>query len=95
MNYWDTTERFDAVVLNNCLSYADDPRVMFERTLGWLADDGVVIVAMYRGLGSRYIWSLLESAPVEQVAACAVKDDGTGAVWDVKALRPVSAGLAI
>ena len=95
MNYWDTTERFDAVVLNNCLSYADDPRAMFVRTLGWLADDGVVIVAMYRGLGSRYIWSLLESAPVEQVAACAVKDDGTGAVWDVKALRPVSAGLAI
>jgi hypothetical protein len=95
MDYWDTTERFDAVVLNECLYYSDDPRLMFERTLGWLADGGVVIEAIYRGLGSRYIWSLLQSAPVEQVAACAVKDDRTGAVWDVKALRPLPASLAI
>jgi SAM-dependent methyltransferase len=95
MNHWDTTERFDAIVLNNCLSYADDPSETFERTLGWLAEDGLVIVAMYRGLGARYIWSRIESAPVEQVAACAVKDYGTGAVWDVKALRPRSAERAI
>jgi SAM-dependent methyltransferase len=88
MNHWDTTERFDAIVLNNCLSYSDDPPEMFERALGWLAEDGLVITAMYRGLGARYIWSRIESTPVEQVAACAVKDAGTGAVWDVKALRP-------
>jgi hypothetical protein len=77
-------------VLNNCLSYADDPSQMFERTLEWLSADGLVITAMYRGLGARYIWSRIDSAPVEQVAACAVKDYGTGAVWDVKALRPRS-----
>jgi SAM-dependent methyltransferase len=88
MNHWDTTERFDAILLNNCLSYADDPSEMFERTLGWLSEDGLVITAMYRGLGARYIWSRIASAPVEQVAACAVKDSGTGAIWDVKALRP-------
>ena len=88
MNHWDTDRRFDAVVLNNCLSYADDPRAMFERTLGWLAEDGCVIVAMYRGLGARYIWSGIKSTQVDQVAACAVRDDGTGAVWDVKVLRP-------
>ena len=90
MNDWDTTERFDAIVLNNCLSYADDPSQMFERTLEWLAKDGLVITAMYRGLGARYIWSRIDSAPVELVAACAVKDYGTGAIWDVKALRPRS-----
>jgi 2-polyprenyl-3-methyl-5-hydroxy-6-metoxy-1,4-benzoquinol methylase len=90
MNHWATTERFDAIVLNNCLSYADDPSQMFERTLEWLSADGLVITAMYRGLGARYIWSRIDSAPVEQVAACAVKDYGTGAVWDVKALRPRS-----
>jgi len=88
MNHWDTTERFDAVVLNNCLSYSVDPGQLFERALGWLAEDGLVIVAMYRGLGARYIWSLIHSAPVDQLAACAVKDVRTGAVWDVKALRP-------
>jgi SAM-dependent methyltransferase len=88
MDHWDTTERFDGVVLNNCLSYSVDPRAMFERALGWLAEEGLVIVAMYRGLGARYIWSQVHSAAVDQLAACAVRDARTGAVWDVKALRP-------
>ena len=78
MNHWDTTELFDAIVLNNGLSYADDPSQMFERTLEWLAEDGLVIVAMYRGLGTAVIWSRIDSAPVELVAACAVRDYGTG-----------------
>jgi SAM-dependent methyltransferase len=95
MDHWETTERFDAVVLNNCLSYSVDPREMFERTVGWLAEDGFVIAAMYRGLGARYIWSRIESPAIEQLAACAVKDDRTGAVWDVKALRPRAANLAV
>jgi SAM-dependent methyltransferase len=95
MNHWETIERFDAIVLNNCLSYADDPREMFDRALGWLAEDGFVIAAMYRGLGARFIWSRIESLPLERVAACAVKDDGTGAVWDVKVLRPRLANLVI
>jgi SAM-dependent methyltransferase len=88
MNHWVTTQRFDAVVLNHSLSYSDDPPKMFERTLGWLGEDGLVVVSMHRGLGARYIWSEIQSAAVEQVAACAVKDDRTGAIWDVKALRP-------
>jgi SAM-dependent methyltransferase len=95
MNHWDTTERFDAIVLNNCLYYFDDPPQVFERALGWLAVDGLVIADMYRGIGARYIWSRIESAPVEQVAACAVRDDATGAIWDVKTLRPRSANLKI
>jgi hypothetical protein len=95
MNRWETTERFDAIVLNNCLCDSDDPRVMHEWALGWLAEDGFVVAAMYRGLGARSIWSRIESAPVEQVAAGAVKDDGTGAVWDVKVVRPRPANLAV
>ena len=95
MDRWDTTERFDAVVLNECLYYSVDPREMFERALGWLAEDGVVIVSMFRGLGARYVWSLVQSAAVEQLAACAVKDGMTGGVWDVKALQARPANLAI
>ena len=95
MDYWETTERFDAVVLNNCLGYSADPSKMFERALGWLSDEGVAIVAMYRGLGAHYLWSRVETAAVEKLAGCSVKDDRTGAVWDVKALRPLPASLAI
>jgi 2-polyprenyl-3-methyl-5-hydroxy-6-metoxy-1,4-benzoquinol methylase len=95
MDHWDTTERFDAVVLNECLYYSVDPREMFERAIGWLAEDGVVIVSMFRGLGARYIWSRVQCAAVEQLAACAVRDGMTGRVWDVKALQPRPANLAI
>ena len=63
MVYWDTTERFDVVVLDECLYYSVDPFALFERSLGWLSADGVVIVSMFRSLGSRYIWSRVESLP--------------------------------
>ena len=91
MNHWETTDRFDAVVLNNCLSYADDPSEMFHRALGWLAEDGIAVVAMYRGLGAHYIWTLIQSQAVEKVAACTVRDERTGAFWDIKVLRPALA----
>jgi trans-aconitate methyltransferase len=87
MNCWDTTERFDAVVMNNSLAYAADPRRVFERALGWLAEGGLFVVAMHRSLGARYLWSLIDGTAAGAVAACAVKDELTGAVWDVKALR--------
>ncbi len=88
MDYWDTTERFNVVVLDESLYYSADPFEMFERSLGWLAEDGMVIVSMFRSLGARYIWSRIQSAAVEPLAACAVKDPMEGGVWDVKALRP-------
>jgi SAM-dependent methyltransferase len=88
MDHWGTTERFDAIILDECLYYsANDPRETFERVLGWLAEDGIVIVSMFRGLGVRYIWSVILSGPVEEVAGCAVKDGMRGKIWDVKALR--------
>ena len=92
MDGWDTSERFDAIVLNESLYYsAVDPRQLFERTLGWLTEDGIVIVSMFRNFGSRYVWSQVQSVEVEELAACEVKDNTTGKVWDVKALRPRSA----
>jgi trans-aconitate methyltransferase len=95
MDHWETSDRFDAVVLNESLYYsADDPRQLFERALGWLTEDGIVIVSMFRNFGSRYIWSEVRSDGVEELAACEVKDNTTGKVWDVKALRPHSASVS-
>jgi SAM-dependent methyltransferase len=87
MDHWDTRERFDVIVLDECLYYSVDPCALFERTLGWLSSDGVVIVSMFRSFGSRYIWSRVESLAVEEVAGCAVKDAVQQGVWDVKMLR--------
>jgi SAM-dependent methyltransferase len=84
MDRWDTGERFDAVVLNESLYYsAIGPRKMFDRAIGWLAEDGIVIVSMFRNFGSRYIWSQVQYDEVELLAACAVKDSATGKVWDI------------
>ncbi len=74
MDHWDTSERFDVIVLDECLYYSVDPCKMFERALGWLTVDGVVIVSMFRSFGARYIWSQILSPAVEALAACAVKD---------------------
>jgi SAM-dependent methyltransferase len=88
MNHWDTAERFDTVVLNESLYYADDPPRMFERAIGWLAEDGIVIVSMFKPApGARGIWSQLESSTVYQLAASTVTDHGSGNAWDIKAMR--------
>ena len=52
MDLWNTTERFDAVSLNESLySLRGRSSEMFERAIGWLAEDGIVIVSMFRGFG--------------------------------------------
>jgi len=88
MNRWDTGERFDAVLFNESLYYAQDPRRVFERAVGWLAEDGIVIVSTFRqSPGSRKIWSAVESVVTEPLAGCSVTDDATGYTWDVRVMR--------
>ena len=43
---------------------------MFERAIGWLAEDGIVVVSMFRNFGSRYIWSRLQTDGFERLASC-------------------------
>jgi 2-polyprenyl-3-methyl-5-hydroxy-6-metoxy-1,4-benzoquinol methylase len=89
MNHWDTTDRFDAVVLNESLYYADHPLQMFERALGWLTEDGIVIVSMFKPTpGASQIWSQIMSRGIEPLAASTVTDHGSGNAWDIRAMRP-------
>jgi SAM-dependent methyltransferase len=88
MNHWDTTDRFDAVVLNESLYYADHPLQVFERALGWLTEDGIVIVSMFEPTpGASQIWSQIMSRAIEPLAATTVTDRGSGNVWDIQAMR--------
>jgi 2-polyprenyl-3-methyl-5-hydroxy-6-metoxy-1,4-benzoquinol methylase len=89
MNDWDTNERFDAVVLNESLYYAEDPMQVFARALGWLGEDGIVIVSMFKPApGAPGIWSQIDSQAVDALAASTVIDQASGNTWDIKALRP-------
>ena len=88
MNRWDTDERFDVVLFNESLYYAEDPRRVFERAVGWLAEEGIAIVSTFRqSPGSRRIWTAVESVSPEVVAGCSVTDDATGYTWDVRVMR--------
>ena len=88
MNVWDSTERFDAVVLNESLYYSENPRDLFERAVGWLLEDGVVVVSIFRQLaGSRRIWSQVDAVPMKPLASCSVTDHATGHTWDIRVMR--------
>jgi SAM-dependent methyltransferase len=56
------TERFDAVVFNECLYYFDDPIAVVERYREFLADGGVILVSMFRARRSSAIQRLLRAA---------------------------------
>jgi 2-polyprenyl-3-methyl-5-hydroxy-6-metoxy-1,4-benzoquinol methylase len=88
MNHWDTTERFDVVVLNESLYYSENPRDLFERAVSWLTREGVVIVSTFRqSPGTRRIWSQVEAVPTEPLAACSVTDHATWHTWDLRVMR--------
>ena len=92
MNRWDASERFDAVLFNESLYYAKDPGAVFTRAVGWLSEEGIVIVSTFRqSPGSRKIWSAVESVATEPLAGCSVTDDTTGYTWDVRVMRRLRA----
>ena len=60
---WQTAERFDLVVFNECLEYFDDPIGVVRRYESFLAGGGLFLVSMFDGVDtvrSRRIWKRLE-----------------------------------
>jgi 2-polyprenyl-3-methyl-5-hydroxy-6-metoxy-1,4-benzoquinol methylase len=54
--------QFDAVVLNEVLYYASDPRAQLGRVAALLNPGGVVVISMWRHPGDRSIWKMVEDA---------------------------------
>ncbi|UOA10191.1 bifunctional 2-polyprenyl-6-hydroxyphenol methylase/3-demethylubiquinol 3-O-methyltransferase UbiG [Methylobacter sp. S3L5C] len=53
-------ERFDIVIINECLYYFKDPLSFVRRYEGFLKDDGLIIVSMYLADRTKKIWKILE-----------------------------------
>jgi len=53
-------ERFDIVIINECLYYFKDPLSFVQRYEGFLKNDGLIIVSMYLGERTKKIWKILE-----------------------------------
>jgi trans-aconitate methyltransferase len=83
MNHWDTTERFDVVVLSESLYYSENRRDLFERAVSWLTGEGVVIASTFgQSSGTRRIWSQVEAVPTKPLAACSVHGSRNGAYME-------------
>jgi trans-aconitate methyltransferase len=83
MNHWDTTERFDVVVLSESLYYSENRRDLFERAVSWLTGEGVVIASTFgQSSGTRRIWSQVEAVPTKPLAAYSVHGLRNGAYME-------------
>jgi SAM-dependent methyltransferase len=85
---WDTDERFDVVVFNECLSNSTDPAVVVGRAIGWTAPGGLLIASVHRYGDITRVWSAFESRPDLELLAADTIRNAVGYVWDVKAFRP-------
>ena len=52
--------RFDVVVLNEVLYYASDPRAFLRHLRTSVADDGLVLLSMWRHPGDRRLWKVVD-----------------------------------
>jgi len=88
MHEFTTTERFDAIIINECLYYFDDPLAGLLRYAPMLAPGGVLLVSMHEKPRTTSIWDRI--APsfvlVDEVRITNRHDVS----WAVKALAPIA-----
>jgi 2-polyprenyl-3-methyl-5-hydroxy-6-metoxy-1,4-benzoquinol methylase len=87
---WDTNERFDVVVLNECALYAQDPHALVRRALGWLRDDGLLLISLFRYKKTRdheRLWLAIDADTDLDLVDSTIVENRHGLVWDVAALR--------
>ena len=82
-------EQFDAVVFNECLGYARDPRATVEAFAPAVRPGGALLVSYYRSGNWRAIWRRITAA--RPVVHATVVTNARGQTWDIRALRPACA----
>ena len=60
MNNWTITEKFDVVLFNECINYAENLDKTFKDAFKNLKDGGVFIVSMHEHKRSPEIWAAFE-----------------------------------
>ena len=84
MDRFETDERFDWVIFNECLYYLDDPLATVARYAQWLEPGGHLTISMYDCPGARVIWKGLAAMPTLETADLHYKH----VRWTVRLLRP-------
>lgn len=86
---WNSDERFDIIVFNEVLYYLHDPVGVLRRYSGFLNEDGLVIVSMFRHGNSDIIWRNIHRR-FPTVGSINLTND-RGEVFEIRALGHPSA----
>lgn len=85
---WLPEERFDLILLNECLGYAHDPGALVARFVPTLAPGGRFVATHYRSGYWRALWRRVERQV--RVVESQVVVNAAGQAWDIKVLQPAA-----
>lgn len=81
-------ERFDVIIVNEALYYAEKPeRVLTLLVEQALVSDGIVIISMYDSLNSQRLWQLLARHGWKPADTTTVRN-GAGVTWSIRVFLP-------
>jgi SAM-dependent methyltransferase len=88
---WDD-RRFDVIIINESLFYAEDPPLVLSRLVEQaLAPSGIVIISMYHSLTSQRLWRLLARYGWQAADSTMVRNK-LGTRWTISVFQPISVG---
>lgn len=86
---WRPDGRFDAIVFNECIGYAQDPAATLQAFRSHLAPNGLFFLSHFRFGTYAAQWRRMAGV-CSTVEEAAVTDASGQRVWDIKVLRPRS-----
>lgn len=88
-NVWETDDKYDYVVYNECLNYFKNPLTRVTDSLRWMNPDGLLIISMYRPAAAKRtkLWKDVDRLPgIEAVSGCTVAAQN-GKMWEIQSYR--------
>ena len=82
---FETNERFDAIVFNECLYYFDEPTSEMARYAAMLNDNGIIVVSAYASPRTHRFWARLQRhfRHDEEIRL----QNGAGGRWTIRLYR--------
>jgi 2-polyprenyl-3-methyl-5-hydroxy-6-metoxy-1,4-benzoquinol methylase len=83
---FDTSEKFDVIIFNECLYYFQDPLAILEKYKCFLEKNGVLIMSMYASDNTMKLWKMIDRRySVEDEVKVTNKE---GVEWIVRFIIP-------
>lgn len=86
---WRPAEKFDAIIFNESIGYANDPAQTLSNYSACLAGKGMFFISYFRSGNHEALWRRVERVCETAFATSVVSD--TMKTWDIRVLRPLGA----